>query len=121
MSDDQKKRPYCWIDEAEVRTVLAAERTLAAWMRTSLSAIGGGLIVAKLPEGILHTQIAALAGVVLTLIGLLMAGVALHHHIWLRRSMRHVHMRGASYWAAWPMIAGLFLIGGLVLAMIIIQ
>jgi len=118
MADNEDDAKHTWIDEAEVRTVLAAERTLAAWIRTSLSAIGGGLIVAKLPEGILHTETATVAGVVLNVMGVLMALVALHHHVWLRRSMRHVHMRWASYWVAWPMLAGLMLVGLLAIVMI---
>lgn len=117
MEEDGSKR-HTWIDEAEVRTVLAAERTLAAWIRTSLSALAGGLLVAKLPEGILHTETATVAGVVLNVMGLLMALVALHHHVWLRRSMRHVHMRWASYWVAWPMLAGLMVVSVLAIIMI---
>ncbi len=117
MADKTETCAHTWVDEAEVRTVLAAERTLAAWIRTSLSAIGGGLLVTKLPEGILHPETAVAAGVVLNVMGLLMAAVAVHHHIWLRRSMRKVHMRWASYWAAWPMLGGLIAVGVLCIMM----
>jgi len=33
---------------AKERTLLAAERTFSAWMRTALAGIGGGLAVARL-------------------------------------------------------------------------
>lgn len=33
---------------ARIRTLLAAERTFAAWLRTGLASIGGGLVLIKL-------------------------------------------------------------------------
>jgi putative membrane protein len=52
---------------AQLRTLLAAERTFAAWVRTALAGIGGGLAIDKLLvfEQTSHEWIARLAGQVL--------------------------------------------------------
>lgn len=56
---------------AQLRTLLAAERTYAAWLRTGLACIGGGLAVIKLflfriP---IHQTIAHITGQVLIVVG----------------------------------------------------
>ncbi len=114
---DEKKRA----SNDALRTVLAGERTLAAWMRTSLSAIGGGLLVTNLPEGMVDAHIAFWTGVVLVGLGMGLAGVALYHHIRLYEAMHKPEMQGTPYWAACVMVGGLFLVGGLVMAMIFIK
>lgn len=58
-------------DLAQVRTLLAAERTYAAWIRTGLAGIGGGLAVIKLLFFKLpaHQSIAHLTGQLLIMGG----------------------------------------------------
>lgn len=56
---------------AQLRTLLAAEKTYAAWIRTGLACIGGGLAVIKLflfkiP---LHQTVAHITGQVLIIVG----------------------------------------------------
>lgn len=56
---------------AEIRTLLAAERTYAAWVRTGLAGIGGGLAVIKLIffQTVLHQTVAHLTGQLLIILG----------------------------------------------------
>ncbi len=57
----------------EQNTLLAAERTYSAWVRTGLAFVGGGLAVGKaLPQDnpLAHT-LAIIAGLLLVLVGLM--------------------------------------------------
>jgi putative membrane protein len=57
---------------ASLRTQLAAERTFASWIRTSLAAIGGGFVFARLIqfETAFHQQAAIYIGILLVCWGI---------------------------------------------------
>lgn len=62
------------MDQAElarIRTVMAAERTFAAWVRTGLATLGGGLAIVKLIpfRQVQHEWIAHLTGQLLIISG----------------------------------------------------
>lgn len=65
---------------ARVRTILAAERTFAAWLRTGMAAIVGGLAIIKfIPfRTNLHQLLSHSASVILMLWGLLVIMLNLH-------------------------------------------
>ncbi len=111
-SDNNKKSPenkspeksYLSSDELnEIRTFLALDRTLLAWVRTALTMIGAGFTVAKFLHGLL--QKAEIAGVPenfpmhlgLALIGLGMLGLAggVAQYISLGKKIP----RGGSVWS----------------------
>lgn len=56
---------------AQIRTLLAAERTFSAWIRTGLAGVGGGLILVKLIpfRSDIHRQAATLSGQLLVIWG----------------------------------------------------
>lgn len=56
---------------AAIRTLMAAERTYAAWIRTGLAGIGGGLAVIKLIffQTLVHQTIAHVTGQLLIILG----------------------------------------------------
>lgn len=59
------------IELARIRTVLAAERTFSAWVRTGLATLGGGLAIVKLVpfKQVEHEWIARLTGQLLIIAG----------------------------------------------------
>jgi putative membrane protein len=71
-------------DSARMRDLLASNRTMLAWIRTSLSFAGLGFVVAKFGRtaGMIHFSGAL--GIFLALVGLLFTaiGYAQHHATW---------------------------------------
>ena len=99
MSDQQQSA-----DSATDRTLMAEERTYAAWVRTGLAAIASGLGVAKLlpfatdGDGVLERAATAAVGGVLILIG---AMAIVLGHLGYRRGSRHwsgARPRGVPGW-----------------------
>jgi putative membrane protein len=54
-----------------MRTLLAAERTFSAWIRTGLAGVGGGLVIVKLIpfKNVGHQKLAHIAGQLLVIWG----------------------------------------------------
>ena len=80
---------------AEERTLLAAERTYSAWVRTGLSAIAGGLAIVKLVsfQSTAHQFIARLVGPILVLWG---AGIFAFAFLSFRRISRSLEYKGVA-------------------------
>jgi len=106
--------------EAEIRTVLANERTFSAWLRTSMSAIAGGLVVAKVEATVDH-PLAPVIGVIMILAGLLMAGVALVHYLQVYDAVRYKRGGATPYWLAVVMSVGLMVAGVLSLVLVMAE
>jgi putative membrane protein len=70
-------------DSARMRDLLASNRTLLAWIRTSISFAGLGFVVAKFGRGVRLSQAADYLGILLALIGLLLiiSGYAQHKSV----------------------------------------
>jgi putative membrane protein len=76
-----------------VRDHLANERTLLAWIRTAITIIGLGFIVDRLAADSQRSGIAAFAGVVLVLIGGLVALAGAYSFLAARREMLNATYR----------------------------
>jgi putative membrane protein len=108
-------------DLAETRTVLAAERTLMAWIRTSLSMISFGFAIYKFLHGLeeaatirlRHTNDPRDLGLILTALGTgsLIAGV-IEYVQTLRRIQAGVHRLGSAFY-----ISGVVVILGMLMFM----
>lgn len=58
-------------DSARTRNLLASNRTLLAWVRTSVSFAGLGFVVAKFGKTVGMIKVAGYLGIFMTLVGLL--------------------------------------------------
>lgn len=101
---------------AHTRTLLAAERTFSAWIRTGLAGIGGGLAVVKLVpfRNIGNQSIARLTGQVLVLWGAAIFIFALLDYLRSRRVLGHDDMARSSPWVMALITATLLIVAGLV-------
>lgn len=101
---------------AYTRTLLAAERTFSAWIRTGLAGIGGGLAVVKLvpfrnPD---NQFIARIAGQLLVLWGAFIFIFALFDYLRSRRMLGDDSTSKRSPWALALITLTLLLVAGLV-------
>lgn len=67
-------------DSARTRDLLASNRTLLAWLRTSLSYAGLGFVVAKFGLDSGHARLAEYIGILLVLLGLVLTTIGLAQH-----------------------------------------
>ena len=72
-------------DSARMRDLLASNRTMLAWIRTSLSFAGLGFVVAKFGRTPYMIHFSGALGIFLALVGLLFTiiGYAQHHATWI--------------------------------------
>ena len=92
-------------DDERVRDHLANERTYLAWMRTSISTMGFGIVIAKLrylfaagtmvpsSSGVVH---ASNIGLLFTVVGLLTAVIATRHFFQIRKQIREQRYNASS-------------------------
>ena len=73
--------------EPDARFSLANERTLLAWIRTSIALIAGGLASAQLLEGLPGARWAL--SIPLAVLGLAMAASSHGHYTAIQHAMRH--------------------------------
>lgn len=85
---------------AQLRTVLAGERTFAAWVRTGLSCIAGGMVLVKLvPFGNpAHVWVASVVGQALIGLGLLLFLFAFINYRRMYRSLGAEEVSIAPVW-----------------------
>jgi putative membrane protein len=82
VTDKQKRQEL----DVDVRFLLANERTLLAWIRTSLAVEAGGIALATV-----HKQ-HALVGIGVLLLGAIVALIGYHRYIVTNRSIREHHL-----------------------------
>ena len=70
--------------DPDVRFLLANERTLLAWIRTSLGLLAGGVALAQLP----HTQGHKVYGLLIVLFGATIAITGYHRFVVANRAIR---------------------------------
>jgi len=82
-------------DLASERTLLAAQRTFSAWIRTGLAGVGGGLAVARLLniQSYEHQVVAHVIGVLLVIWG---ASIFIYAIIDYRRTCARLMQEGPS-------------------------
>lgn len=85
-----------------MRDLLASNRTLLAWVRTSISFAGLGFVVAKFGRGAHLPRVAGYLGIFLALIGLLLivSGYAQHSSV----VRQEAPPPGAPAPARWPAV-----------------
>lgn len=71
--------------DPDVRFLLANERTLLAWVRTSLGLLAGGVALTQLP----HTHGHEVYGILVVLFGALIAMTGYHRFLVANRSIRN--------------------------------
>ena len=101
-SHSEPEHPLNAADSARMRDLLASNRTLLAWLRTSLSYAGLGFVVAKFGLDSSHARLAEYIGILLVLLGLLLTtiGLARHHSVITRE---HADP-GSPRPSAWPAV-----------------
>ena len=101
-SHSRPEHPLNAADSARMRDLLASNRTLVAWLRTSLSYAGLGFVVAKFGLDSSHARLAEYIGILLVLLGLLLTtiGLARHHSVITRE---HADP-GSPRPSAWPAV-----------------
>lgn len=94
-------------DSAPRRTVLAAERTYLAWLRTSLGAFGMALAVGRLLPALLEQSHVgfALLGLGYGGLGLLTLGLMTYRSYAVRRALRADAPLPAQAWMPWVLSA----------------
>jgi putative membrane protein len=73
--------------EPDARFTLANERTLLAWIRTSIALVAGGLATAQLLDDLPGARWAL--AIPLALLGVAMAGTSHGHYLEIQHAMRH--------------------------------
>lgn len=106
-SQDESGRP-------SVRDHLANERTLLAWIRTALTLIGIGFIVDRLAVESERGGLTAWVGIVLVLVGALVAVAGAYSYLRARRELQTGTFRPAV--GLHVTIVGIVVIGGVALA-----
>jgi len=74
-------------EEPDPRFSLANERTLLAWIRTSIALVAGGLATAQLLEGLPGAR--WVLAIPLAVLGLAMAATSYGHYEAIQHAMRH--------------------------------
>jgi putative membrane protein len=108
---------------AQHRTVLANERTFSAWLRTGLSAMGGGVAVVEFlgsEEGT-ASLLARMLGVILILLGAAVVSVSIWRYNTISDIMEREGMPVTPKWMAFTLAGGLLFGAVLVLILIFIQ
>jgi putative membrane protein len=108
-------------DWAEHRSVLANERTFSAWLRTGLSAMGGGVAVVEFLGGEDASFIARLLGIILILTGAGVVVLALWRYNQINNVLEADGLPVTPKWVAFGLSGGLLLGAVLVLVLIFRQ
>jgi uncharacterized membrane protein YidH (DUF202 family) len=87
-------------DSARLRDLLASNRTLLAWIRTSVAFAGLGFVVAKFGRNVGTIRFSGYLGIFLVLVGLLLAimGYVQHREVLIKESPPS----GAPVPSRWP-------------------
>ncbi len=106
---------------AEHRTLLANERTFSAWLRTGLSAIGGGLAVAQLLTDDESGIAPRIIGALLVLFGTSVSLLAFWRYRQISDVLESDNLRIAPLWAMSLLVGIILLVVVLVLWLIFVQ
>ncbi len=91
-------------NRARYRTMLANERNFSAWLRSGLASIGVGLAVAELLRNTGGSILARIFGVILVILGLLMAGVAFWRYQFMSDLLQRENAPVMPVWLAGLMV-----------------
>jgi putative membrane protein len=108
-------------DWAQHRTVLANERTFSAWTRTGISAVAGGIAVARFLGQDDDSLLPRVLGTILVIIGAGVLGLAIWRYTTISDVMEKEGLPVMPKWAAYALSFSLLLASVLVLTLIFIQ
>ena len=106
---------------AQHRTLLSNERTFTAWLRSGISAIAGGLVVAELLGGEDGDPLAQMLGVILIVLGMGFLIQAMWRYLQVSTVLEAEGLPTTPRWVAITMVGGLLLGAPLVLMLILNQ
>jgi putative membrane protein len=118
-------------DPHDPRVFFAAERTLLAWLRTSLAVMGFGFLIARFglylrmmadhPINPTHRLTSTVIGAALVVLGVLAAGVSAWQHAAFIRALPKWD-RPRMYWTGFALFfaIGLTLLGGVLAAYLVV-
>ena len=116
---------------SDPRVYFAAERTLLAWIRTSLAIMGFGFLIARFglylkmlaghPINPTHRLASTAIGVTLVVLGVIAAGVSAWQHAAFLRTLP-AHDRPRSYWPGFALFfaVGLTMLGAVLAAYLLV-
>jgi putative membrane protein len=104
---------------ADRRTLLANERNFSAWLRTSLSSMGGGLAVARLLGAEEAGFVAYAAGILLILFGATASLIAYWQYHEVSDELEKAGVAVTPSWVAKLMVGGLLVVAAMGLILIL--
>jgi putative membrane protein len=114
-----------WAEErtewAQHRTLLANERNFSAWLRTGMSAMGGGIAIAELLGGEDSHIFVRIMGIILVTLGASTCAVAFWRFNQISEVLEREGLPITPKWAAGLLAGGLLLVAIFLLMLIIFQ
>jgi putative membrane protein len=114
-----------WAEErtewAQHRTLLANERNFSAWLRTGMSAMGGGIAIAELLGGEDSHIFVRIMGIILVTLGASTCAVAFWRFNQISEVLEREGLPVTPKWAAGLLAGGLLLVAIFLLMLIILQ
>jgi putative membrane protein len=114
-----------WAEErtewAQHRTLLANERNFSAWLRTGMSAMGGGIAIARFLDGEESGFLVRIMGIILVILGAGTCAIAYWRFNRISEVLEREGLPITPKWAAGLLSGGLLLVAVFLFVLIVIQ